>query len=102
PRGDEVVGEQAQSDPRPRFLLGVVPTAGYAAPPRDDPHAPSASRPPLLSLLEPALLFASTPFFTARVPIRNRNILHAQGLSPFFVGPRVKTGVGRHPSRNPA
>src|SRR2546428_12517144 len=83
-------------------MQAVVATTCQSVAPLDDTDASFASRPPLLALFEPALLFPSAPLFTARVPIRNRNILHAQRLSSFFIGPRAKTGVGRHPSRNPA
>src|SRR6266498_5289161 len=63
-----------------------------------------ASGPPLLSPLEPALLFQFLPFGAARTAIRNRNIFHAQEPGPLLVRLRIKTRIPcnrlRHPTQS--
>src|SRR2546427_248363 len=68
----------------------------------DDTDPSFTSRPPLLTLLEPALLLSAPSLGAARLPIRNRDILHAHGPGDFFVHLRVETGIGSRAGRNPA
>jgi hypothetical protein len=81
---DEVVGDHAESDPPPHPLESVIAAARQSMASFEDTDPSLTSSPPLLPLLEPTLLLPPASLGAARIPIRNRDILHAQGLGDFI------------------
>src|SRR5260370_38512919 len=85
-------------------MQSVIARACQSVAPLDHTDPTFTSRPPLLSLLEPALLFQFLPFCAARAAIRNRNIFHAQEPGPLLVRLRIKTRIPcnrlRHPTQS--
>ena len=100
PDVDQVVCDHAQSDPPSHAQESVIATARQSMAAFENTDPSFTSGPPLLPLLEPTLLLPSAPFGAARIPIRNRHILHTHGLRGFLIRLRVETGISCHPSRN--
>src|SRR5437870_4572150 len=99
PHVDEVVTDDAESNPTVHPVVAFVPAAIESMTPLDHADAPFATGSPFLPIAEPALLLLLLPLRALGGAIGNADALDSFFVRRLFVAGRVEGRIGRNQAR---